>query len=105
MDYFIIFIFGFVTGWMLLRALVHHRVNTFKNNLLQAIEKKVPEEVGIKFTKHKGIVQVHNSETQEFLVQGTSKEEIVQLLENRYPNIIFKANSKNMSEVFDAAKD
>ena len=99
MDYLIIFIFGFVTGFMLLRAIVQYRVKQFKDILESVIEKNMPQEVGIVFSKQGDLIQVHNSVTQEFLAQGTTKEEIVKLLEERYPNIAFKANSKNMEEM------
>lgn len=103
MDYFIIFIFGFVTGFMLLRAIVQYRVKQFKDILESVIEKNMPQEVGIVFSKEGNLIQVHNSATQEFLAQGETREEIVKLLEDRYPNISFRANSKNMSEVFGDA--
>lgn len=99
MDYFIIFVFGFITGWLTLKTIVQHRVKQIKDIILAAIEKDMPQEVGIVFTKEGDIIQVHNSETKEFLAQGVTREEIVKKLEDRYPNISFKANSKNMEEV------
>ena len=99
MDYFIIFVFGFVTGWLVLRTLVQHRVNQFKSILLQTLEKNLPEEVSIVFSKEGDLFQVHNSETKEFLAQGTTKEEIVKILEDRWPNKVFKASSKNLEEM------
>lgn len=98
MDYFIIFVFGFITGWMALRTLVQYRLKQVKD-IMMSIEKNAPKEVNVKFTKEGNIIQVHNSSTQEFLAQGSSKEEIIKLLEDRYPNVSFKANAKNMEEV------
>ena len=103
MDYFIIFVFGFVTGWMALRTLVQHRVKQFKEVMMAAIERDMPQEVNITFTKEGDLIQVHNSETQEFLAQGTTREEIVKILEDRYPKISFRASSKNLNEVFNDA--
>ena len=105
MDYFIIFIFGFVTGFMLLRAIVQYRLKQVKDLLMTAIEKDMPKEINITFTKEGDLVLVHNSATQEFLAQGTTREEIVKILEDRYPTISFRASSKNIDEVFgDATK-
>ena len=108
MDYSIIimFIFGFVTGWLALRTLVQYRVKQIRDILVQTVEKSMPEEVTITFSKEGDLIQVHNSATQEFLAQGSTKEEIVQILEDRWPNKVFRASSKNMTEVFgDAAKE
>lgn len=101
MDYsiIIIFIFGFVTGWLVLKTLVQYRVKQVRDILMQTIEKSLPEEVTITFTKSGDLIQVHNSVTQEFLAQGTTKEEIVQILEDRWPNKVFRASSKNMEEM------
>lgn len=99
MDYLIIFVFGFITGWLALKTLVQHRVNQVKNIMLQALEKALPEEVNIVFTKEGDLFQVHNSETKEFLAQGTTKEEIVKILEDRWPTKVFKASSKNLEEM------
>jgi hypothetical protein len=99
MDYLIIFIFGFVTGWLVLRTIVQYRVKQVKDILMQTIEKSMPEEVMITFSKEGDLIQVHNSATQEFLAQGSTKEEIVQILEDRWPNKVFRASSKNMEEM------
>lgn len=99
MDYFIIFVFGFVTGWLALRTLVQYRVKQVKDILMQTIEKSMPEEVMITFSKEGDLIQVHNSDTQEFLAQGSSKEEIVKILEDRWPDKVFRASSKNMEEM------
>lgn len=99
MDYFIIFVFGFITGWLALKTLVQHRVNQIKNILLSVVEKNMPEEVGITFSREGDLIQVHNSATQEFLAQGKTKEEIVQILESRWPDKTFKASSKTMEEM------
>lgn len=99
MDYLIIFIFGFVTGWLVLRTIVQYRVKQVKDILMQTIEKSMPEEVMITFSKEGDLIQVHNSDTQEFLAQGSSKEEIVKILEDRWPDKVFRASSKNMEEM------
>lgn len=99
MDYFIIFVLGFVTGWIVLRMLVTHRVNQLKKVLTQVIEKKLPEEVGVVFSRHGDSVHVHDAITSEFLAQGNTREEIVEVLESRFPNKVFKATSDNIREV------
>ena len=99
MDYFIIFVFGFVTGFLLLRTIVQYRLKQVRDILAQVVEKNMPEEVTITFSKEGDLIQVHNSVTQEFLAQGSTKEEIVKILEDRWPDKIFRASSKNLEEM------
>lgn len=99
MDYFIIFIFGFFSGFLTLRGIVQHRVRKIKHILDAAEAESASNEVMVKFTRIDDQIYVYNAETEEFLTQGTNKQEIVNALTKRFPNISFRASPSNLKEV------
>lgn len=99
MDYLIIFIFGFVSGWLALRGVVLHRMRKIKQIFEEAEAKSVKSEILINFTRQGDQIYAYNAETEEFLVQGTTKVEIIELLQKRFPDISFRASAANLKEV------
>ena len=70
---------------------------------MQEIDKK-PEEsnkLTVKIEKNNDIFYLYNMETDEFLTQGSSKEEIQENLKKRFGNVdmAFHATSENVKEV------
>lgn len=99
MDYFIIFVFGFVSGWLALRTVVQSRVRKLRALLEQSEAESASREVMVKFTRVDDQIYAYNAETEEFLTQGTTKKEIVEALTKRFPNISFRASPANLKEV------
>lgn len=55
--------------------------------------------ISVVITKEKGIFIVHNKDTDEFLGQGNSEQEVRKVLKERYPRVIFLATGENLDEV------
>jgi hypothetical protein len=91
------FIAGIAVGFLIIRCLI---ILKMKRMLDSIANSPIPDKkiVNINFVKMDHAILVYNRETQQFLAQGNSKEEIVQLLAKRFPDTSFMANSRNIEE-------
>lgn len=93
-----IFICGFVVGWLAVKAIVLHRLKKVLK-IVQEMEDQKPKTVGLRFEKVGDQIFAYTDEGHEFLAQGSTREELVEILTSRFPNTSFSANSENMKEV------
>lgn len=93
----LMFVIGFGLGWFAMQLYLSRKVirmlREAKN--VEAVRKIVH----IDFVKLKDQIYVYNRETQAFLVQGTSREEISTFLTKTYPDTNFMANTQNLKDV------
>lgn len=99
MDYLIIFLFGFILGWIALRSVVQYRMRNLKRLLEESETNSKNNEVMVNFTRVGDQIYAYNADTEEFLVQGTTKEQIIGQLQKRWPNVSFRASPANLKEV------
>lgn len=98
MDYFIMFLFGFATGWFALRGLVLYRMRGIKKLFEEAEAKSKATEIMVKFVRNGDHVYAYNADTDEFLAQGTTRQDIVDSLKKRFPNVTLRASPANLKE-------
>lgn len=96
MSYVIVFIIGFLFGWFALRGVVIYRMRNLKKILEDSVARP---EIMVNFSRSGDQIYAHNAETDEFLAQGTTKTEIVEQLQKRWPNVSFRATPANLKEV------
>jgi hypothetical protein len=89
---------GFVLGWFALRALINLKMKRMLDSIVNTptIEKKT---INLDFVKMDHAILAYNRDTQQFLAQGSTREEITALLLKRFPDTNFMANTKNLKEV------
>jgi len=89
---------GFILGWFALRALINLKM---KRMLDSIVNSPIPEKktINLDFVKMDHAILAYNRDTQQFLVQGSTREEITALLLKRFPDTSFMANTKNLEEV------
>lgn len=99
MEYILIFVVGFIGGWLALRSVVQYRMRRLRQLLEEAETNSKTTEIMVNFTRVGDQVYAYNADTEEFLVQGSTKDEIIGLLQKRWPNISFRASPANLKEV------
>jgi hypothetical protein len=89
---------GFVLGWFALRVLINLKMKRMLDSIVNTptTEKKT---INLDFVKMDHAILAYNRDTQQFLAQGSSREEITALLLKRFPDTNFMANTKNLKEV------
>ena len=93
---FIFFILGANAGW---RARERHATRTLDKFLEQAKEKQPEECIAVSIEKHHDVFYVFERDTNKFMAQGASKEEVENVLNDRFPGKKFGASEKNLVEV------
>ena len=93
-------IIGFVSGWIMLRALINIRMKgmleSIANTPLPVQEIKV---VDIDLIRIKDRVYAYDRKDNSFLGYGNTKDEMVEYLRKKYPNTSFMAKPTNVKEV------
>ena len=83
---FFIWVMGAVSGW---KAREEHAKNVTEkliNHLQESVQQQVEESViNITIEKHNNMFYVYDRETNEFMAQGSSKDEVETNLQKRYP--------------------
>jgi hypothetical protein len=89
---------GFVLGWFALRVLINLKMKRMLDSIVNTptTEKKT---INLDFVKMDHAILAYNRDTQQFLAQGSTREEITALLLKRFPDTNFMANTQNLKEV------
>jgi hypothetical protein len=92
------FVIGFILGWVALRALINRKMRRMLDSIAN---EPLPEKktINLDFVKMEHAILAYNRDTQQFLAQGSTREEITALLLKRFPDTSFMANTKNLEEV------
>ena len=100
MIYILVLVAGFILGWMALRALVNYKMRLMLNSIANSPPPKQEKiVVNIDLVKVNSAIFAYDRDTQMFLAQGNTKEEIVDALQKRFPHKSFMASPKNIEEV------
>lgn len=98
MIYLGIILVSFYAGWKLREKMAFFRIaQHLKVEVAQELEDSVKVEMLIE--KNGDMFYLYNKETDVFLAQGTSLEEIKPILQKTYPNCTFSASATNIKEV------
>ena len=98
-------IWGFIVGWLItwlvlkLIAGFLHAKNAQLQGQLKDLEQKVKELfVRVNIEKHGDIYYVFEKETDRFVAQGRTAEEIKEIMQKRFPNKTFVATDEELKE-------
>lgn len=93
-------IIGFVSGWIMLRALINIRMRGMLDSIANSpLPQQEPKIVDIDLIKIKGRVYAYDRKDNSFLGYGNTKDEMVEYLRKKYPNTSFMAKPTNVKEV------
>lgn len=97
---YLIFIIGFLIGWKIRE---YTAVRKFHKMMKEVDEQptKPTNKISVKIERSGKMFYLYNLETDEFLTQGYSKEEIQENLKKRFKNVdmAFHATVENIKEV------
>jgi len=96
----VIWIMGAVYGWYARERHSKRIVDNFMKKLDSAVNEQISENTIKVFIEHvKGVYYIYNKETNDFMGQGLSREEVEKVLAERFPNKRFIADTSNLKEV------
>ncbi len=99
---FIVFSLGFILGWVLREEIAKRRVDYLMKQLgeeLEDVAEAAKDLINIKIELHSGQYYVFNKETDEFMAQAPTRNELEDALAKRYPDKRFAATPENLKEV------
>lgn len=99
LSIFAVFILGFILGWVLREEMAKRRVDALLNQLGGELENVAKDLINIKIEQHSGMYYVFNKETDEFMAQASTRQELEDSLAERYPEKRFAATPENLKEV------
>lgn len=99
-EYLFVFIMGVITGVISLNIFILIRAKKILK-LIQDRSEILEKEsiINVTFEKNGDHIYAYDVESGAFMAQGTTKEELVNILNERYPNKSVRANADNMKEV------
>lgn len=103
LEIFGIFVVGLLQGawlgWYARERYAMYVVSKIMNEMQSAVQEVQSSAVPITVYEQSGQFFVHNTESGEFLAQGTNHEEITKKLNERYPGKLFTAEVDNLKSV------
>jgi hypothetical protein len=93
---FIVWIGGAVSGWKAREEHARQITEKFINHLQQSQEDD--DTIQITIEKHNNVFYVYDRHTNEFMAQGSSKNEVETNLKKRYPGKTFGCAESNLSQ-------
>ena len=103
MTYLVIFIVGAIVGWALWQIMFHLKMKSMLDSIANAPKPEL-KVVNINLVKMDHAVLAYDRETQMFLGQGATKDELIAILRKRFPNTNFMANSQNLRDIYDTTE-
>lgn len=97
-DYIITAIVCFAIGWKVREWYALRRLASLMSEM-ESIENGPVEQLAIKIEKHKDMFYVYDDETDMFLAQGATKDDIAKILQKTHPKVTFVADPNNIREV------
>lgn len=100
MDSFLLFIVGFIIGWMFLRALINRRMRMMLDSIANSpLPEKDYKRIDLDFMKKEHMIYCYNRDGDVFLASGSTKEEIMDVLSKKFPGTRFMARPDNLKDV------
>lgn len=90
---------GFWAGYWFREYRAKKIVMQYQQSLVELIKEAESRVVSIVVQKEGDKYYVYNENTNEFLAQGSTHKEIIDILNTRFPGINFIANKSNLEEV------
>ena len=98
---FLIFIVGILLGWKFREYTAVRKMQKMMKRAEEETSKPPINKITVNIEKHNNMFYLFNKETDEFVIQGKTKEEILENLKKRFGNVdmVFHATSENIKEV------
>ncbi len=99
--YVIVFVCGFISGWMLRETLAVHRIKNMIDELedMEDDDSDYPTHIKISIEKVESTFFVYNLEDNSFMAQGNTRNELEEALKSRFPGVVFACPEANLKEV------
>jgi hypothetical protein len=88
--------FWFFMGFLYREHLAMKKIQT----MISHMEEVVNTVVRIRIEQVNGMLYIYNMETNEFMAQGKTRQQLEQNLKDRFPDTKFAATAENLKEVF-----
>jgi len=96
---FIVWIGGAVSGWKAREEHAKQVTEKFIEHIHSSVQQEVEESViQINIEKHNNMFYVYDKETNEFMAQGSCKDEVENNLKKRYPGKSFGCSESILSQ-------
>lgn len=98
--YAVVFILGTVWGWNLRERHAEKQVDSFMEQIDTEFKQRVSDKIiQINIEKQNGVFYVYNKENNDFMGQGTTKQELEDVLSQRFPDKKFVADTNNLKDM------
>ena len=94
---FVVWLGGAVSGWKAREEHAKQITEKLLNHLQESAEQD-EESIQITIEKHNNVFYVYDRETNEFMAQGSTKDEVETNLQKRYPGKSFGCAESNLSQ-------
>ena len=94
---FVVWIGGAVSGWKAREEHAKQMTEKLLNHLQESAEQD-EDSIQITIEKHNNVFYVYDRETNEFMAQGSTKDEVENNLRKRYPGKSFGCKESNLSQ-------
>jgi hypothetical protein len=96
----VIWVMGAVYGWYARERHSKRIVDNFMEKIDSAVTEKVSENtIRIFIERVKDVYYIYNKENNDFMGQGSTREEVEKVLAERFPNKRFMADTSNLKEM------
>jgi len=98
--YFLVFIIGTVWGWNLRERHAERKVDSFMEELDNEVKRRVSDKmIPITIEKQNGVFYAYNKDSNDFMGQGKTKQELEDILAQRFPDKKFVADTNNLKDM------
>ena len=86
---------GVLNGWCIHKRHIDRQMKNMFESMKESIDERV---IKVKLEMNNGVVYMYKLDTNEFMGQGKSEEDLSELLRKKYPGKIFAASEENLKE-------
>ena len=92
-------IISFAAGWYVREAVALHKIKVIVRTMQELEETPVIDELKVNIEKHNDQFYLYRDSDDQFIAQGATKEEVVEVLKKRYPTQTVVVDPDNVKEV------
>jgi hypothetical protein len=98
--YALVFILGTVWGWNLRERHAERKVDSFMEEIDSEVKRRMSDQmITINIEKQNGVFYVYNKDSNDFMGQGKTKQELEENLAKRFPDKKFVADTNNLKDM------
>jgi hypothetical protein len=96
---FLLWVWGIIIGWRAREVHAKQQVQKYMAETADELETQTETQIQIKIEKDQNGFFVYNLQTNEFMAQGTTRNQVEMALAKRYPGKHFAATPTNLREI------